>query len=170
MIEHWIEIEEAPRYAVSNLGRVQNIKTGRILKQQKDRKGYLHVGLVVGGQPYQIDRRVNRLVCMAFHNEGHEGLEVRYIDGDKSNNFIGNLEWSTHADNMELASMNGLLNMERGRKPIRVRIIETGEIFESLAECARAIGGYSGTISECLKGYRNSHCGFKFEEVDNMET
>jgi hypothetical protein len=46
-----------------------------------------------------------------------------------------------------------------------VRIVETGEVFESLAQCARWIGGSSMTISRCLSGKRKTHLGFTFEYI-----
>ena len=43
--EYWTDIEEYPNYSVSNLGRVKNKVSGKILKPQKDYKGYLRVRL-----------------------------------------------------------------------------------------------------------------------------
>lgn len=54
-----------------------------------------------------------------------------------------------------------------GRPNVRIRIIETGEIFNSLAECAMAIDGDRSEISKCLTGYRNrrTYLGLTFERV-----
>lgn len=48
----------------------------------------------------------------------------------------------------------------------RVRIIETGEEFRSLTECARYIDGRVESIHKCLVGRLRQHCGFTFEYVD----
>ena len=52
----------------------------------------------------------------------------------------------------------------RGRPGIKIMIVETGETFGSLTECAEAIGGYSGKIYECLHGlnHRHTHRGYHF--------
>ena len=56
----------------------------------------------------------------------------------------------------------------RGRKGRKVRIVETGEIYNSLSDCANSINGSSGTIYDILKGNRSRHThkGFHFESVD----
>ena len=38
--EKWLVIEEFPVYEVSDMGRVRNTKTGRILAQTELRRGY----------------------------------------------------------------------------------------------------------------------------------
>lgn len=45
----------------------------------------------------------------------------------------------------------------------KVRIVETGELFDSEAECARAIGGHYKNISSCLHGWQKTHLGYHFE-------
>lgn len=52
----------------------------------------------------------------------------------------------------------------RGRPGIRVMVLETGETFESLTECAKAIGGSASKIYDCLHGlnHRRSHRGYHF--------
>lgn len=44
----------------------------------------------------------------------------------------------------------------------RVRILETGEIFDSAEECAKAIGGSTSGISKCINGRLERHKGFTF--------
>lgn len=55
----------------------------------------------------------------------------------------------------------------RGRKGRAVRIVETGETFNSISECADAIGGSAGSICEILRGHnrRATHMGYHFEYV-----
>ena len=161
-IEVWLTIQEAPRYAVSSLGRVKNKKTGRILRPAVDSHGYLHIGLFVDGKQWQIDRRVNRLVCMAFHNEGDFNLEVNHIDGDKFNNAIWNLEWATHLENMRHAILNGLMYGRCG--PIRV--IETGDIFETQEECASFLSIPRSCLWRVLNGNQSHYKGYSFEYVE----
>lgn len=55
----------------------------------------------------------------------------------------------------------------RGRKGRAVQIVETGETFNSISECADAIGGSAGSICEILRGHnrRETHMGYHFEYV-----
>lgn len=45
MKEIWILINNWDNYAVSNTGKVKNVRTGKEIKQVENRAGYLIVGL-----------------------------------------------------------------------------------------------------------------------------
>lgn len=53
----------------------------------------------------------------------------------------------------------------RGRPGTQVKIVETGEMFDSITECAEHINGSAGTIHQVLSGHRNTHKGYRFEHV-----
>lgn len=59
-------------------------------------------------------------------------------------------------------------NEYRGRKGTKVRIVETGETFNSIDKCAKSIKGSPGTIHDILNGKRNrsTHKGLHFETVN----
>lgn len=129
--EIWKTIKDFPNYEVSTHGRVRNKKTGHILKPIPDKDGYLRVHL-------NTDRnvkRVNRLVADAFIPNPENKPHVNHLDGIKSNNCVTNLVWATIKENNDHAIETGLRDI---KKP--VKIIETGEIFSSIKECAEAIG------------------------------
>ena len=65
------------KYEVSNLGRVRNIETGKILNQIKDWEGYLHVS---------SNMSVHRLVAKAFLPNIKP--VVNHKDGNKQNNNV----------------------------------------------------------------------------------
>jgi hypothetical protein len=48
---------------------------------------------------------------------------------------------------------------------VRVRCVETGEVFYSCAEVARILGVSTGLISNVLAGRRKTARGFHFERV-----
>ena len=86
-METWVEIKEAPGYIVSNLGRVKNKITGRILKPYLNRAGgYERVN--INNKHYYI----HKLVMNSFFVGGSD-RKIRHIDRDKSNNHIANLEY-----------------------------------------------------------------------------
>lgn len=62
-MENWKTIEDNPGYEVSNIGRVRNRGTGRVLTPHLN-NGYERVR--VGGKLYYV----NRLVAEAFSNQG----------------------------------------------------------------------------------------------------
>lgn len=53
----------------------------------------------------------------------------------------------------------------RGRPGVRVQIVETGESFDSITDCANHINGSAGTIHQVLHGDRKSHKGYRFKRV-----
>jgi len=158
MIEEWVVIEEASNYLVSNLGRVYSKTTNRILKPGMGGQGAYPFVVLSNGGP-QFNRYVHVLVAETFVTNWDNKPEVNHIDGNHTNNEYWNLEWATHKENMEHASIMGLMGK-------RVKIVETGEVFKSLTACARAINGQPGNISHCLSGRRRSHRGFTFELID----
>lgn len=60
---------------------------------------------------------------------------------------------------------------DRVGRPInhpRVMIVETGEIFDSYEETAKAIGGRRSGVHACLRGTgnRRTHMGYTFKFVE----
>ena len=160
-MEIWLPIPDFPNYEVSSNGRVRNIKTNRILKGELV-KGYPRVVLCDRGSYKPVT--VHRLVADVFYDGDHDGFQVNHIDGDKTNNFIGNLEWVTCSENLRHAYRSGLRSAPCP-KPRKVRIVETGEVFNTLSDCARHIGGTKTHVYECLDGVRKTHKGYHFESV-----
>lgn len=105
------------RYEVSNMGRVRNSLSGKVLKPSTY-EGYKRVNLSIDRGKYKTFG-VHRLVAFAFVDGYAEGLEVNHIDENPSNNKAANLEWMTHAKNVVYGSFT----------PRRIRTLhKTGRI------------------------------------------
>ncbi len=98
-METFKNITDYETYSVSNIGRVMNNKTGRILKPCLCREGYLIVDLRKTGEKKK-HCRVHRLVATEFIENPDDKLCVDHIDGDRSNNNVSNLRWATHSENL----------------------------------------------------------------------
>ena len=106
--EWWGVIEGHPNYSVSNLGRVRS--EARWLSNRIGVRRFWGSRILVpgfGGSGYLcivLDRKncwVHKLVARAFiPNLGRKRC-VNHIDGNKTNNRMGNLEWVTHQENMD---------------------------------------------------------------------
>lgn len=129
-MECWAEIVGFPDYLVSDHGRVMRTKTGLILKPSLVGNGYPGVVLYVNVIPYSV--RVHQLVARTFVANPRNLREINHIDGCKINNKATNLEWTTHSKNLRHASATGL----RARKFSSIMIMETGERFLTIADCA----------------------------------
>lgn len=158
------DIPYTVNYSVDEDGQVMNKRTGRILKPRIDRCGYAQVALHENGKRY--DQMVHRLVADAFLEQPNEkSWQVNHKNGNKQDNRLRNLEYVTPSYNMKHAYKNGL-NHWKGYNESPVRIVETGEIFKSQAECARAIGGSQPNINACLQARRHTHMGYHYEYVN----
>lgn len=102
-MEEWKDIEGYEhKYQVSNIGRVKNKASKRILVLCSDGRGYLTVSL--SGKT----TAVHRLVAKAFIPNLKNKRECNHIDGCKSNNNVKNLEWVTTSENRLHAFRLGL--------------------------------------------------------------
>ena len=96
--ERWHHCEVPyTRYMVSNLGRVKNAHTGRILKSKLQFNGYRVLGLSYKGEVKM--KFVHRLVALAFVPGYQKGLQVNHKNGVKNDNRVENLEWVTPSEN-----------------------------------------------------------------------
>ena len=99
MLEIWRQIKDYPRYSVSNLGRVKNNDTDKVLKGYADYKGYQRVCIHCRGERIRKDLKVHRLVAEAFVPNPDNKPQVNHIDGNKQNNAASNLEFCTNQEN-----------------------------------------------------------------------
>jgi hypothetical protein len=80
-------------------------QTGKIkvkkLKPHKNSMGYYRVVLYLNGKFAR--EFVHRLVLMTFRGPFPPGKETNHIDGNILNNKLSNLEFVTHAENIQLA-------------------------------------------------------------------
>lgn len=97
-----------PWYCISNYGRIWHKYLGQFLNINIDSKGYSYKPLAtINGAKVE---RVHRLVLMAFDPRPNSNeLVVNHIDGNKCNNIITNLEWTTYSGNTIHAYNNGLM-------------------------------------------------------------
>lgn len=112
-------------YCISEFGDVMSYpkghyKTTRFLRGYTTIQGYRIVGLSKKGKR-QWNLGVHRLVALAFIGPCPDDKEVNHIDGDPSNNHVSNLEYVTHAENMQ--HMHDLHKINNAR--IKRRVAET---------------------------------------------
>ena len=108
MKERWLPVVGYEGlYEVSNLGRVKSLDRvdgqgrnwpGRIRKLCATRGGYASVGLSLPGRGART-HRVNVLVLMAFRFPRPAHKDAAHVDGDRTNNALGNLRWKSKKAN-----------------------------------------------------------------------
>lgn len=163
-------------YKVSSYGRIK--RNGRLKTFRVDRGGYYTVWL--SKESEQKNYKVHRLVAQAFIPNPQNKLTVNHIDGNKQNNFVENLEWATHSENIIHANKMGLrtvtdaqrkaasdtgkktCDQNRRRKPVLA--YGKGDLleFESAHAGARFVNGNASAIVRCCKGKARTYKGYEW--------
>lgn len=99
-MENWKKIEGYSDYEVSDKGRIKSFKFGkeRILKQYKNKNGYLQIGLWKNGK--MKSHSVHRLVANAFIENPENKKCVDHVNGIKTDNKVKNLRFATYSENL----------------------------------------------------------------------
>lgn len=162
-------IKEIPEfngnYFVSDEGSVFNKNMKEMKVSENPKTGYCQVFLHKNKK--LVSRGLHRLVAEAFIPNPDHLCEVNHIDGNKTNNSVHNLEWTTRSRNIKHAYETGL------RKTTSVSaFLPTGEYietFRSVAEAAQFCGvSYNAGISRCLTGRAETAHGFKWRYAERV--
>lgn len=101
MNEMWINIDIATNYAVSNLGRIKNTKTGQTLNPGIGGNGYRQVSLKMKDTNTFRKQYVHRLVALYWLPNPDNKREVNHKNLDRTDNRVENLEWVTSSENQK---------------------------------------------------------------------
>ena len=153
--ETWKVIKGFPNYEVSTFGNVRNVKTGKMLKQNKRPNGYLAVHLYNNGKKQILS--VHVIVAKTFlpgTGKNPDGSimvghhEVNHRDENKQNNNLLNLEWTDRNYNL---AYSGFLK--------RVQCIETGVVYESAFDAERKLNLRKRSITcQINPKHTQKHC------------
>lgn len=102
-------------YLISNRGRVWSNLRNRYLELVETSCGYYRVALryKCGASRYHS---IHRIVLIEFsYTDDYEGLQVNHFDGNKANNNVWNLEWTTGSANIIHAYRTNLKRQYHGQ-------------------------------------------------------
>lgn len=154
-----------PDYGATKNGDIYSRKSGnwRRIKPQTDTDGYQQVRLFDNGHGRLTF--VHRIIADIFMPKPEGCYEINHIDGDKRNNSVSNLEWSTRSRNMIHAHNSKLITT---RTPIVAIDVSTGarSVYSGQHEAARLLGINQGNINHALKRRYGTCSGYIFRYVD----
>lgn len=179
--EEWRTIFDFPNYEVSNKGNIRSkeyndslghLRSSKKLKKQVNNCGYEYVILSSKEEKHKT-LTVHRIVAKTFIPNPEEKEDVNHIDGNKLNNNVNNLEWTTTQENIIKRYKIGI----DGNNYKRVsQFDKDGNLvgsFPSSYEAERITGISRTHIGGCCRGERLTAGGyvwkFEIEEPKKIE-
>ena len=157
-------IPNFPNYLIFDDGRVWSLAKHVFLKQRITWGGYYTVGLK--NKEQSASRFVHRLLAEAFIPNPNNYKVVNHKNENKLNNSLDNLEWCNAKYNTNYGTGIERRSISQGKK---VRCIETGIIYNTLAEAERATGIPHSSIGLVCRGKFSQTHNTHWEYVDRPE-
>lgn len=162
-MEKWVILSEPYcNYAVSDLGQIKNVRTGRILQQfLRSNDGYLQVSLWNNGKGKSFP--VHRLVALNFLPVVNDKYYVNHKNGIKTDNRVENLEWCAPSENNYHAVHLKLVNCI----PVKiVDLIDNKEYsFDSISQAAAYFNIDKRNLARALKRKNQVYSHFKITRI-----
>jgi len=147
-------------YEISSFGRIK-ITSGRISYGTCHLSGYKNISI------QKKSYRIHQLVGILFIPNPENKPYIDHINGEKSDNRIINLRWTTQKENVQNAYDN---NQIKTRRVVQYDL-EMNKIasFKHAKEAARQLNIDYVTINFCLNAYRDTRYagGFVFKYEDD---
>lgn len=160
-MEIWKPLWNFPSYNGSSEGRIMNVRTQRILTPSPNVNGIMRITLQKNNKQYTLP--VHKLIANTFFGE-HPGMDIRHRDFDRTNNRVENLYLSTRGETIQDAYDRGT---KRPYQSIPIRIVETGEVYESIKSCAADLRCDPSYIRQYFRGERSNVKNLHFEHVSS---
>lgn len=148
----------------------------KFLSPNVHNSGYLRVNLSCEGR--RSEQLIHWIIAAAFHGPRPEGLEIRHLDGDPTNNCSANLRYGTSAENKDDIRRHGT-NAMRNRThcplghPLKGANLMAGAAKKGYRKCrccnaarARVYRGASGdkTLKQIADEYFTTYSLTEFLE------
>jgi hypothetical protein len=171
-------------YQVSNMGRFKSLNRtiarkdgsflnckGQILKNRQDGE---YMSISFG----QFKSSVHKCVAQAFLSNPNNLPMVNHKDGNKTNNEVSNLEWSSFSDNSKHAHSLNLVRTPKGKESVCAKKIDQFDLngnFIKTWDCGADAhrfftGNKKGNIYRNLSGEMNSAYGFIWKRHNYLQS
>lgn len=149
------------KYFVSNLGQIKSLKSNKIRKPELHSDGYLKIKLWRNNKPKSF--LIHKLVAKYFLKVVPGKTKVSHIDGNKMNNTISNLEWTTQKEVVERSWKLGKSTLHTSRNVFIYQYSKDEKlirVFESVVDAAKSVNRSTRSITRVLDGRFHTSAGF----------
>lgn len=128
-------------YQISSLGRIRSLDRfvtcrnggvklfkGKIKNVSENRRRYKSICLSKNSKTKNFD--IHRLLAIHFIPNPGNKKEVNHIDGNRMNNDLSNLEWSTPSENALHAHKTGLISNTGRKNHKRARKLTDNQVID----------------------------------------
>lgn len=149
------------RYAISNFGRVYDLKQNMYMKWNDNGAGYKIVGLMRTDKSCVAIRYIHRLVGLTFIENPAKLPQVGHKDHNRENNRHDNLYWTTPKQNTADGIRDGKINAKKRpntKKLTKAQICEIALLDSKgygVNEITLTLGFPRTTISSVFNGRSN---------------
>ena len=129
--------------------------SGKVLKQRKDKDGYLYFVCNGGKSRFFTHRAV--ALCFVHNPDPSKRKEVDHLDNNRANPSAENLEWVTHGENVRRAAARGSYSGERNSRAILnkyevIFIREANKLGITQRMLSEQMGVSKYTIADIMRG------------------
>ena len=151
-----VKIHKDYNIGVTEQGDIINLKTNKPYSKWVDNVGYYQVVFRINGKKKYI--RIHRLVAEMFIENPNGYNQINHIDGNKLNNNVDNLEWTTNSKNTQHGYDNNMYkNKYRCEIKATNKITKETLFFKSIRECSEILNLNRKTITSILKGIKKTN-------------
>jgi len=158
-------------YLISNYGRVWSLESKIFLKQRRaklknGKLTYLRTSIYKGKKCKEYT--VHSLVLRNFVPNPENKPQCNHKDGNKLNNFAGNLEWVTHKENIQHAHQSGLFENSLRKRRGTYKVTHPDgrvEIIKGIKRFCKKHNLHHGNMCSVMRGEYTHTGGFKCERL-----
>ena len=169
----WKYIKGFERYLIDTNGNIYDTKyNNRKICQWIDNTGYYQCNLYKDKKRYF--KREHKLVAETFIENQNNLPQVNHKDGNKLNNKVSNLEWTTNSENTQHGYDNSLYHFGTSKSyPVNVytKSREYINTYPSIRQLCKELGLNRKTVSAILNGKKKTNnYDYIFEYVEESQS